>query len=103
MGRKIGAQIRAICEFLEKSGPQTKRQTVPDGMTRVQLGNHYRLIARGIKYGVIIMDNDKVSAATNWRTIADRKKEKPAAKAERGEVTKSPFSLLIAEWGRTCG
>jgi len=103
MGRKIGAQIREICELLEKSGPQTKRQTVPDGMTRVQLGNHYRLIARGIKYGVLIMDNDKVSAATNWRTIADRKKEKPAAKAEQSEVTKSPFSLLIAEWGRTCG
>ena len=103
MGRKIGAQIRAICELLEKSGPQTKRQTVPDGMSRVQLGNHYRLIARGIKYGVIIMDNDKVSAATNWRTIADRKKEKPPSKAEQRKVTKSPFSLLIAEWGRTCG
>ena len=103
MGRKIGAQIRGICERLDKTGPQTKRQTVPDGMTRVQLGNHYRLIARGIKYGVIIMDNDKVSAATNWRTIADRKKEKPPSKAEQRKVTKSPFSLLIAEWGRTCG
>lgn len=72
MGRKIGKQIRAICEMLDESGPQTKRQTMPEGMTKAQQGNHYRLISRGLRYGVLVLDDGLVSVAPNWRILIDR-------------------------------
>lgn len=106
MGRKIGAQIRAICEYVE-SHPGCKTTDIASALPgKTPQTGLTRLCRRAEGHGLLTMSGKrpmKLETLPNWRMIADRKKEKPPSKTEQGEVTKSPFSLLIAEWGRTCG